>query len=160
MKTRCLAILALLLLPAVGGAHARELEQGDALESANRALEGRKAIVELKGGELYAGVSHVSVGQHVTTWEAAGEARQVATSEIQSIALEKRIRVKKWARRGLVVGGLLGAFGGGYSETDGAFLEAREASRIAKGALAGAAVGATAATIAGDRVVYEAREST
>ena len=58
----------------------------------------------------------------------------------------------------MMVGALVGAVSGGHSETDGAFLEPLDASRIARGALAGAAVGATSGALAGDKVVFEADE--
>ncbi len=128
------------------------------LDAVNRALSGERANIELKSGEVVIGARSVGVGPVSTVWRLGGERRLAATDEVLRISLARGARIKRWAGRGLVAGALLGSVGVSHSSTDGSSIEPAEPEFIVKSAVAGAAVGAAAATLAGRRVVFEATD--
>ena len=154
-----LTLLSMLGLLLASGLTAAELMPGadePSFGAVNRALEGHRATVELVGLEPIRGARDVTVGQDLTTWRVGSERQRIATTMVSRITIEKRSRARKWTKRGLWVGAAMGALEFGYSENDGAFVESPDASSIAKGALAGAAIGSVGGALAGDKVVFEA----
>lgn len=150
----------MLLLIAVAGASlsAASVPDPGSLQAANRALKGHRATIELENGEVLKGARKVVLGSEHTTWTLGSESREVATADVERVVIEKRSRVKKWGKRGLVAGAILGAVGIGYSSEDGVFAETRDVEDVAAGAAVGAAVGVGAGALAGERVVFEATD--
>lgn len=126
------------------------------LEDVNLALKGHIATIEVAGLEPIYGARKISMGPSQTTWRVAGQQQQIATTMITRITVERRSRVLKGMRRGLLIGAGLGAIGGGYSEMDGFFFKSVDASDIATAALAGAVIGSASGAIAGENVVFDA----
>lgn len=156
---RSFTLLSMLGLLLASGLAAGEFIPGGgepSFEEVNRALEGHRATVELVGLEPVRRARDVTVGPDLTTWWVGSEQQQIATAMVRRITVEKRSRARKWTRRGLQVGAAIGALQFGYSELDGAFVESPDASKIVKGALAGAAIGSVGGALAGDRIVFEA----
>lgn len=155
---RRLAVIGLILLSSsIAGAGVANGSVGDSalLASANQALEGRTAKIELDNGQVVSHARMVVLGPERTTWTSGAETREVATEEIERITVEKRSRIKKWSKRGLWIGALVGGVGLGHSDEDGLFVDADVRDAV-RGAAAGAAIGAGAAALTKARVVYEA----
>lgn len=130
------------------------------LAEVNRALEGRRASLDLAGGRKVTGARKVSIAGDFTTWNFQGEGQSAPTAEVLRITVESRTRVLKKMGQGAAIGVGVGLLAVGTSSGDtGTSLDpAADGAVFFGSAVAGAVVGLVVGVVAKGpaQVVYEA----